>query len=128
MHKKILIIDDDERNIFALNAVLKARNFNCLSAFSGQDGLQLLKEDPAIDVALVDMMMPGMDGYELIGQIRHEPLLRHLPLIAVTAQAMPGDEEKCLAAGADGYVSKPVDVDKLLQVMGGLLTGNNSRG
>lgn len=126
MNKKILIIDDDERNIFALNAVLKARKFNCISAISGQEGLRMLNEMQDIDAALVDMMMPGMDGYELIGQIRKEPSLQHIPLIAVTAQAMAGDEEKCLSAGADGYISKPVDVDKLLQVMGGLFNGNNS--
>jgi two-component system cell cycle response regulator DivK len=126
MSKKILIIDDDDRNIFALSAVLKARKFDCLSAYSGEDALRLLKDTPGIDVALVDMMMPGMDGYELIGQIRNEPSLQHLPVIAVTAQAMNGDEEKCLEAGADGYISKPVDLDKLLRVIGGLFIGNNS--
>lgn len=112
--KKILIIDDDERNIFALKAVLTAKQYTCTSATSGMQGLSMLKEDPSIDIALVDMMMPGMDGYELIDLIRNEPSIKHLPIIAVTAQAMPGDREKTLDAGADDYISKPVNIDKLV--------------
>ena len=113
---KILIIDDDDRNIFALRAVLLARGFTCSTAVSGRQALQLLQQD-AIGTALVDMMMPGMDGYELMERIREMPSLNHVKLVAVTAQAMMGDKEKCLAAGADAYISKPVDIDRLLQVL-----------
>lgn len=117
---KILIIDDDDRNIFALKAVLSAKGYTCRTAVSGQQALQVLQQD-GIGTALVDMMMPGMDGYELIGRIRQMPSLSHIKLVAVTAQAMTGDKEKCLAAGADVYISKPVDVDRLLQVLRGPL-------
>ena len=113
---KILIIDDDDRNIFALRAVLTARGFTCFTAVSGVQALQILQQE-VIDTALVDMMMPGMDGYELMERIRQMPSLNHVKLVAVTAQAMMGDREKCLAAGAGAYISKPVDVDKLVQVL-----------
>ncbi|MEO6314388.1 MAG: response regulator [Chitinophagaceae bacterium] len=112
--KKILIIDDDDRNIFALKAVLTAKGFTCITAAGGLQALGILLQEPDVNVALVDMMMPGMDGYEVIHEARKNVLLHHVKLIAVTAQAMIGDREKCLAAGADGYVSKPVDIDKLL--------------
>ena len=112
--KKILIIDDDSRNIFALTAVLKAKKFNCLSAISAQQGFDLLKDDTEIGVVLMDMMMPDMDGYEAIGKMKNHPQMADIPVIAVTAQAMVGDRERCLAAGAVGYVSKPVNVDELL--------------
>ena len=112
--KKILIIDDDSRNIFALTAVLKAKKFNCLSAISAQQGFDLLKDDTEIGVVLMDMMMPDMDGYEAIGKMENHPQMADIPVIAVTAQAMVGDRERCLAAGAVGYVSKPVNVDELL--------------
>ncbi len=112
----ILIIDDDDRNIFALRAVLTSRGFTCSTAVSGQQALQLLQQG-TIGTALVDMMMPGMDGYELMERIREMPSLNQVKLVAVTAQAMMGDKEKCLAAGADAYISKPVDIDRLLQVL-----------
>ena len=112
--KKILIIDEDSRNIFALTAVLKAKKFNCLSAISAQQGFDLLKDDTEIGVVLMDMMMPDMDGYEAIGKMKSHPKMSKIPVIAVTAQAMVGDRERCLAAGAVGYVSKPVNVDELL--------------
>jgi two-component system, cell cycle response regulator DivK len=115
--KTILIIDDDDRNIFALKAVLVAKGFECLSATSGQQALTMLEEKKNISVALVDMMMPGMDGYELMALVRENNIHNDVRLIAVTAQAMIGDMEKCLAAGAEAYVSKPVDVDVLLQYL-----------
>lgn len=115
--KNILIIDDDERNIFALKAVLQARGFTCFSGTGAKEGLDLLALNNSIDVALIDMMMPDMDGYEMISVIRSNPSLRQMPLVAVTAQAMLGDKEKCLAAGADDYVSKPINVDKLVQIL-----------
>jgi len=118
MHgKTILIIDDDDRNIFALKAVLKSKQLNCVTATSGLQALDILKHNRAVSVALVDMMMPGMDGYELMTLIKKISGLNHLKLIAVTAQAMVGDKEKCLSAGADGYISKPVDVDSLMHLL-----------
>ena len=113
--KEILIIDDDSKNIFALSAVLKARKYSCVSALSAQEGLTKLKNNKNIGVVLMDMMMPEMDGYEAIAKMKADADLQHIPVIAITAQAMTGDREKCLEAGADGYISKPVDVDELLQ-------------
>ena len=116
-NKKILIIDDDERNIFALKAVLSSRKYECLSATEGMEALHILKSNNEIKIALVDMMMPGIDGYELIDMIRKDKMLKPVKLVAVTAQAMPGDKEKCLEAGADEYISKPINVDTLLQYL-----------
>jgi len=113
MVNKVLIIDDDKVNIFALKAVLKAKGYNCLSALGAEEGIQLLKQDGNVAVVLMDMMMPGMDGYEAIFQMSGIPEIHHIPVIAVTAQAMVGDRERCLKAGAVGYVSKPIDVDEL---------------
>ena len=115
--QKILIIDDDDRNIFALKAVLTARGYYCSTAPGGTQALDILKSNKDIGVALVDMMMPDIDGYELMMLIRKIPSLQHIRLIAVTAQAMQGDKEKCMAAGADDYISKPVDVDILLKTI-----------
>lgn len=115
--KEILIIDDDSKNIFALNAVLKAKKYHCVSALSAKHGLQLLSDNKNIGVVLMDMMMPEMDGYEAIGKIKSDEELKDIPVIAITAQAMTGDREKCLEAGADGYLSKPVNVDELMQVL-----------
>lgn len=115
--KKILIVDDDARNIFALGATLRAKGFNCLSCQSAEEALKLLNTDEAVDAVLLDMMMPEMDGYEAIPLIKKIPLREATPVISVTALAMIGDREKCLAAGADGYISKPIDVDKLLQLL-----------
>lgn len=115
--KTILIIDDDNRNIFALKAVLKAKGFRCNSCLSAAEALKLLRTDEPADVVLIDMMMPEMDGYEAIPLIKEIPHRRETPVISVTAQAMVGDREKCLAAGADEYISKPIDVDRLLQLL-----------
>jgi two-component system cell cycle response regulator DivK len=110
---KVLIIDDDTRNIFALSAVLKSRQFECMSAISASEGFNKLSTDDSIGVVLLDMMMPEMDGYETIRLIRggHH---KQLPIVAVTAQAMIGDKEKCLEAGANAYLAKPIDVDQLM--------------
>ena len=116
MSKKILIIDDDYRNTFALHAVLKAKGFQCLTAGSAEEGLKLLSNGSDVGVVLLDMMMPDMDGYETIQVIRNQ-YQRDIPVISVTAQAMQGDEEKCLEAGATAYISKPVDIDKLLSLL-----------
>lgn len=115
---KVLIIDDDTKNIYALTATLKSRAFATVSAISAKDGIQLLEKDPGIAVVLMDMMMPDMDGYEAIREIKSDNKYKNLPVIAVTAQAMYGDKEKCLAAGADHYIPKPIDVDQLLAILG----------
>lgn len=117
MKKKVLIIDDDTRNIFALAATLKARGYETQSCESATEALELLQKDDSFDVVLIDMMMPEIDGYEAIPMIRRIPYHANTAIIAVTAQAMSGDREKCLAAGADDYLSKPVNVDKLFSLL-----------
>lgn len=114
--KKILIIDDDSRNVFALSAVLRSRGYSYVSAQTPQEGLQRLTEEPEIGIILMDMMMPEMDGYTLMPMVR-STVAHRIPVIAVTAQAMAGDREKCLAAGADDYLSKPIDIDKLTAIL-----------
>ena len=115
--KVILIIDDDSRNIFALQLTLKARKYKLLSSQNAKEGLQLLQSNPNIGLVLLDMMMPEMDGYETIRQIRDQHDYTKLPIIAVTAKAMTGDREKCIKAGASDYISKPVDKDQLLSLL-----------
>lgn len=115
--KKILIIDDDSRNIFALKAVLKAKKFDCVTATSAKEGIDLLTNNSQIGIVLMDMMMPDMDGYEAIGKIKANNLTKDTPIVAVTAQAMLGDKERCLEAGANDYVSKPINVDVLLNIV-----------
>lgn len=112
--KKILVIDDDSRNIFALTAVLKAKKYNCVAASSAKQGLDIMAKDSDIAVVLMDMMMPDMDGYQAMAKMREDENLKNIPVIAVTAQAMLGDRERCLNAGATGYISKPVNVDELI--------------
>jgi two-component system cell cycle response regulator DivK len=113
----ILIIDDDSRNIFALSLVLRTKGYQCLSATDARTGIKMLQENPGIGIVLLDMMMPDMDGYDTIASIKKDPSISDLPIIAVTAQAMPGDKEKCLAAGADAYISKPVNVELMLDIL-----------
>ena len=118
MEKKkpvLLIIDDDNRNVFALSLTLKSKGFEIKTANDAKTGIKLLEEDPMLKIVLLDMMMPDMDGYEMLSIIRKMPELEYLIVFAVTAQAMAGDREKCLAAGADEYISKPVDIDLLLE-------------
>ncbi|HTM98351.1 MAG TPA: response regulator, partial [Pedobacter sp.] len=110
----ILIIDDDSRNIFALTAVLKAKKYACLSANSAKKGFNLIEDDEDIAVVLMDMMMPDMDGYQAMSKMKELPKLKDIPVIAVTAQAMVGDKERCLEAGAVGYISKPINIDELV--------------
>ncbi|MFD2285185.1 response regulator [Pedobacter petrophilus] len=113
--KIILVIDDDNRNIFALKAVLKAKGFECLSAISARDGFAIIEERENVSVVLMDMMMPDMDGYQAMAAMKKSPKMQNIPVLAVTAQAMVGDKERCLSAGASGYVSKPINVDELLE-------------
>jgi HAMP domain-containing protein/signal transduction histidine kinase/DNA-binding response OmpR family regulator len=115
--RKVLIIDDDMRNIFSLTSALEQHGLSVIFAENGLEGIEKLQANPDIDVALVDIMMPEMDGYETMREIRNISQYRDLPLVAVTAKAMKGDREKCLEAGATDYVSKPVDIDQLLAVL-----------
>ena len=114
---KILIVDDDIRNIYSLTSVLEAHDVEVLHAERGKDGIVILEQTPGIDIALIDIMMPDMDGYETMRQIRSRAELADLPLIAVTAKAMTGDRQKCLDAGASDYIAKPVDIDLLLALL-----------
>ena len=114
---KILIVDDDIRNIYSLTSVLESFDVEVLHAERGRDGILILEQTPGIDVALIDIMMPEMDGYETMQQIRQRPALAALPLIAVTAKAMKGDRQKCLDAGASDYIAKPVDIELLLALL-----------
>lgn len=117
LKKTVLIVDDDPRNIFALAETLKAKGFAPISCSDAMEATELLSGPTHIDLALLDMMMPEMDGYRAIPTIKSLKGREQLPVIAVTAQAMPGDREKCLLAGADDYISKPIDVDRLLQLL-----------
>jgi signal transduction histidine kinase/DNA-binding response OmpR family regulator/HAMP domain-containing protein len=119
--KKVLIVDDDMRNIFALATVLDGHGMVIVSAENGRDAIRLVETDPGIDIVLMDIMMPEMDGMETMRQMRRLPRGKELPLIAVTAKAMKGDREKCIAAGAWDYLSKPVDTAYLLVVIRGWL-------
>jgi HAMP domain-containing protein/signal transduction histidine kinase/CheY-like chemotaxis protein len=114
---KVLIVDDDIRNIFSLTSVLESHDVEVLHAERGKDGILILEQTPGVDVALIDIMMPDMDGYETMQQIRERPELADLPLIAVTAKAMKGDRQKCLDAGASDYIAKPVDIELLLALL-----------
>jgi CheY-like chemotaxis protein/methyl-accepting chemotaxis protein len=117
----VLVVDDDMRNTFALSKVLRQKGFRVLMAQDGRTAVEQLHEADAIDIVLMDIMMPGMDGYETTREIRKQERFRSLPIIALTAKAMVGDREKCLAAGADDYVSKPVDIDILLAAINRLV-------
>jgi CheY-like chemotaxis protein len=115
--RKVLIVDDDVRNIFALTTFLERSEMTVTYAESGRDGISRLQESGDIDVVLMDVMMPEMDGYETMRAIREQPRFRNLPIIAVTAKAMKGDREKCIEAGASDYIAKPVDMDQLLSLL-----------
>lgn len=114
--KHILIIDDDLRNTFALSAVLKAKGYSIIVANNMVEVFAVLQNYlDKIGIILLDMMMPGMDGYEAIPILKSTPAYTNIPIVVVTAQAMQGDREKCIKAGADDYLAKPVDVDLLIK-------------
>ncbi len=115
--KTILVADDDVRNIFSLSKSLENYGMEVVSAIDGKDALEQLESKKKIDLVLMDMMMPEMDGYESTRRIRQMPRYRSLPVIAVTAKAMTGDREKCIAAGASDYITKPVDIDQLISLL-----------
>ncbi len=117
----MLIVDDDIRNIFALTSVLERHGMVIVPAETGREAIRLLQEHPDIDIVLMDIMMPEMDGMDTMRAIRQIPLFRTLPIIAVTAKAMKGDREKCIEAGAWDYLSKPVDTERMLAVLRGWL-------
>lgn len=116
-NKTVLIADDDVRNIFSLSKSLENYKMNVITALDGKEAMQKLHENPLVDVVLLDMMMPQMDGYETARKIRENYQWRNLPVIAVTAKAMTGDREKCINAGASDYITKPVDIDQLMSLL-----------
>lgn len=115
--KTVLVVDDDVRNIYSLTKALEVLKMNVITAIDGKEALKALEEHPEVDVVLLDMMMPNMDGYETATRIRENDKLKNLPVIAVTAKAMTGDREKCINAGASDYITKPVDIDQLLSLL-----------
>jgi CheY-like chemotaxis protein len=115
--RKALIVDDDIRNIFALTSVLEQHDMTVVYAETGKDGMRILQEVPDIDVVLMDVMMPEMDGYEAMRRVRGLPAFKELPIIALTAKAMKGDREKCIEAGASDYITKPVDTEQLVSLL-----------
>lgn len=121
-HKIVLIVDDDERNTFALGSYLKSLNMVVDTAGNGEEAMSKLLGGVDADIILLDMMMPVMDGYETLLALKQKDLLEKIPVIAVTAKAMVGDKEKCLEAGAWDYVSKPIDMQTLIEKLNRLLT------
>jgi CheY-like chemotaxis protein len=115
--KRVLIVDDDMRNIFALSTVLEEHDMAIVSADNGRDAIKILQQQEDIDIVLMDIMMPEMDGIDTMRDIRKIGRLKSLPIIAVTAKAMKGDREKCIEAGAWDYLSKPVDTEQMLSVL-----------
>jgi CheY-like chemotaxis protein len=115
--RKVLVVDDDVRNIFALGSVLERHGMNVLTAQTGREAVATLETTRDVAIVLMDIMMPGMDGYQTMQLIRTQPALRRLPIVALTAKAMKGDREKCLDAGASDYLAKPVNTDQLLATL-----------
>ena len=115
--RKVLVVDDDVRNIFALTTVLENHEMEVISATNGRQAIEMVQTTPDLSVVLMDIMMPEMDGYETMREIRNDPRLRTLPILALTAKAMKGDREKCLEAGASEYLAKPVNTDQLLSAL-----------
>jgi CheY-like chemotaxis protein len=116
-NRKVLVVDDDARNIFALTSLLENQEMQVISATNGRKAIELIENTSDLSIVLMDIMMPDMDGYETMRQIRQTPTFRTLPILALTAKAMKGDREKCLDAGASDYIAKPVNTDQLLSLM-----------
>jgi CheY-like chemotaxis protein len=115
--RAVLLVDDDARNVFALSSVLERRGMRVLAATTGSEAIELIESTPDIAIVLMDIMMPEMDGYRTMEVIRSKPGTRRLPIVALTAKAMKGDREKCLAAGASDYLAKPVNTEQLLSAL-----------
>jgi CheY-like chemotaxis protein len=116
-NRKVLVVDDDVRNIFALTTVLENQDMEVVSATNGRQAIDIIQSTPDLSVVLMDIMMPEMDGYETMREIRKDSRFRTLPILALTAKAMKGDREKCLQAGASDYIAKPVNTDQLLSLL-----------
>ena len=119
--KTVVIVDDNLANVFALKAVLKPFGCNILTAINGRECLDVLKKSSQVDIILLDMMMPVMDGYETIKEIRKNPVTRQIPIVSLTAQAMETDVKRCLNTGANGYCSKPINIDNLMKIIASVL-------
>jgi len=115
--RKVLVVDDDARNIFALTSLLENQEMTVITATNGRTAIDVIQHTPDLSLVLMDIMMPEMDGYETMREIRRVPQFRTLPILALTAKAMKGDREKCLNAGASDYIAKPVNTDQLLSLM-----------
>jgi CheY-like chemotaxis protein len=115
--RKILVVDDDMRTVYALSAMLRGKGAEVVAADTGHAALEVLAAQPDVQLVLMDMMMPEMDGYEAMRRLRGEDRFRTLPVIALTAKAMKGDREQCLQAGANDYMSKPIDPDRLMAML-----------
>ncbi|MNS89184.1 Polar-differentiation response regulator DivK [compost metagenome] len=125
-YKKVLVVDDDVRNIFALMTILERHNMKVIPAENGQEAIRILEETPDIEIVLMDIMMPVMDGYETTRAIRKKEEFKDLPIIALTAKAMKGDREECLEAGASDYITKPVNSAQLLSMIRSWLDGEQN--
>jgi CheY-like chemotaxis protein len=115
--RRILVVDDDARNIFALTSVLENHEMQVVTATNGRQAIEIIEGSPDLAVVLMDIMMPEMDGYETMREIRRNPSYQALPILALTAKAMKGDREKCLLAGASDYIAKPVNTEQLLSLL-----------
>ena len=115
--RKVLVVDDDARNIFALTSLLENQGMNVFTATNGRSAIELIEKTPDLSIVLMDIMMPEMDGYETIREIRQSYQSHLLPIVALTAKAMKGDREKCLDAGASDYIAKPVNSEQLLSLL-----------
>jgi CheY-like chemotaxis protein len=114
---KILVIDDDVRNLFAVTSLLEKRGAQVIPAGSARESFEVLERTPDVSLVLMDMMMPEIDGYEATRRLRRDPRYRDLPIVALTAKAMPGDRERVIEAGCDDFVAKPVEQDQLVSVL-----------
>jgi CheY-like chemotaxis protein len=116
-NRKVLVVDDDARNIFALTTLLENEGMDVVSATNGRQAIEMLQSTVDLSAVLMDIMMPDMDGYATMREIRTDSRFRTLPILALTAKAMKGDREKCLQAGASDYIAKPVDAHQLLSLL-----------
>jgi len=116
-NKVVLIVDDEERNVFALRSYLETLEMEILTALNGEEAIAMLRDNPKPAIILLDIMMPVMDGYETLAVLKSNAKLKDIPVIAVTAKAMKGDEEKCLETGAWDYISKPLNMKMLIEKM-----------
>src|SRR4029079_16752938 len=115
--RRVLVVDDHARDIFALTSLLENHEMDVVTATNGRQAIELIEQTADLSVVLMDIMMPEMDGYQTMREIRKDPAYRMLPIRALTAKAMKGDREKCLEAGASDYIAKPVNTEQLLSLL-----------